>query len=251
MSFGSVSQTLLDNWLRSPASEPDQLFPGVLDHLTSRMRLAVIDINSLDQQDWILRPVRHSRISSRILNLNTLFKGGRLGDIKDQDYMARSVFPQYRKVIDMRQPAIDMVETKLLGISVTYDRIILPDRVSAATKWLVTCTYGRFMAGSAPQNFQLDSTDETILMHVMAGESSKEIAPQIGLSARTVEHRLERLRKQVGARNLPHLITMLIVSGFNRSVHFASDDRVFEDVNHPEIPPGAPRPGSDNVNVEN
>lgn len=184
------------------------------------MRLVVIDVSRDSRADWLLNPIRQTNLSSRILNLNSIFKKGTLGDLRDQEYLERSVYPQYESAIRQRIPNIDVVETKILGIKVTYDRIILPQKSVNRPNWLVVCTNGRFMASTPVRNIELDNIDETILLHVMAGESAKEIAAEMKLSPRTVEHRIERLRKQVGARSLAHLVTMLVTAGFGREITF-------------------------------
>jgi DNA-binding CsgD family transcriptional regulator len=229
MPFNSISRILLDNWLSAEDPQPDEIYRDVINKMPVRMRLTIIDVASERSEDWELRPVRQTRLSTRILNLNALFKAGRFADFKDQEYLKSSVIPQYQAVLDRRQPAIDVVETKLLGIKIAYDRILLPEKSKARPSWIVTCTYGRFMASAPAGNLSLDNIDETILLHVMAGESAKEIAVHTNLSHRTVEHRLEKLRKQVGARSLPHLISMLVVAGFDRSISFTSGSRSSED----------------------
>jgi hypothetical protein len=223
MAFNTISQKMLDAWLNAANPKPEELYGDVINSLSVRMRLSIIEVSSKESGDWYLRPIRQTKISSRILNLNSIFKNGRLGDFKDQEYLQKSVFPQYQYTIERKQPTIDSVETTLMGVRVTYDRIILPEKSKERPNWLVVCTYGRFMASTPAQNLNLDNIDEAILLHVMAGESAKEIAVHMNLSPRTIEHRLERLRKQVGARSLPHLVAMLVTAGFNRSITFTAD----------------------------
>lgn len=229
MAFNTISQKLLDAWLNADNPKPEELYGGIIDNLSVRMRLSVLDISSGQKEDWILRPIRQTKLSTRILNLNSIFKRSRLGDFKDQEYLRNAVFPQYQFTIERKQPLIDVVETKLFGVRVVYDRIILPEKSDERPGWLVVCTNGRFMASTPTQNLNLDNIDEAILLHVMAGESAKEIAVHMNLSARTIEHRLERLRKQVGARSLPHLVTMLVTAGFNRSITFTAGSGTMEE----------------------
>lgn len=219
MMFSAISRTLLDNWIGASKPEPSALYEGIVSEMSVRMRLAVIDVSASNSGDWLLKPVKRTRLTSRIINLNALFKAGRLGDFKDQGYLEDAVFSQYRSVIESGQPLIDMVETKLAGVKVSYERIILPEK-SAKPSWLLTCTNGRFMASAPSQKLKLDNIDETIMLHLIAGETAREIAVHVNLSPRTVEHRLERLRKQIGARSLTHLAAMLVVAGFNQLLDF-------------------------------
>lgn len=222
MAFNAISQKMLDAWLNATNPKQEELYVNIINSLSVRMRLSSIDVSSREPGDWYLQPIRQTKLSPRILNLNAIFKSGRLGEFKDQEYLRKSVFPQYHSIIERKQPMIDSVETTLMGVRIAYDRIILPEKSKTRPNWLVVCTYGRFMASAPAQNLNLDNIDEAILLHVMAGESAKEIAVHMNLSPRTVEHRLERLRKQVGARSLPHLIAMLVTAGFNRSITFTA-----------------------------
>jgi DNA-binding transcriptional ArsR family regulator len=187
------------------------------------MRLSVIDITPAEPKEWVLKAVRQTHVSSRILDLNGLFGGGKLGAIRDQDYINTSVLPVYAKAISARQPLIDTVEAKLLGIRVVYDRIILPEKADKP-RWLVVCTNGRFMAGAPTQGLEVDGTDQSILTALIEGMTAKEIAAEIGLSHRTVEHRLERVKKQMGARSLPHLAAMVVTAGFDKSIRHVNEE---------------------------
>jgi DNA-binding CsgD family transcriptional regulator len=191
--------------------------------MTIRMRLSVIEIGSDDPKEWLLRPVRKTRIASRVLDLDSLFQSGPLGGIKDQSYIENSVLPAYAKAIGAKQPVIDTVETKLLGVRVIYDRIILPQKSETRPEWLVVCTNGRFMAGTSVNNLEIDATDQEILLALIEGMTAKEIADVVGISRRTVEHRLERLKKQMGARSLPHLAALFVTAGFDRSIRHLND----------------------------
>jgi len=227
MLFTSVCQKLIDAWVSTSTSAPaapDAIYLGVMSSLTIRMRLSVIEINSEEPKEWLLRPIRQTRISSRILDLDALFKGGSLGGIKDQGYIESSVLPAYAKAIRVAQPVIDAVETKLLGVRVIYDRIILPQKNEMRPQWLVVCTNGRFMAGAPASNLEIDATDQAILTALIEGMTTKEIAAEVGLSHRTVEHRLERTKKQVGARSLPHLAALIVTAGFDRSIRHSKED---------------------------
>jgi DNA-binding CsgD family transcriptional regulator len=224
MSFNSICQTLIDAWLETLLDEnsAEKVYQGVIGSLTVRMRLSVIDITPAEPEEWVLKPVKHTGVSSRIIDLNGLFRGGKLGDIKDQGYINTSVLPVYTKAICARQPLIDTVEARLLGIRVIYDRIILPEK-AAQPRWLVVCTNGRFMAGAPTQGLDVDATDQAILTALIEGMTAKEIATEVGLSPRTVEHRLERAKKQMGARSLPHLAAMVVTAGFDRSIRHAKE----------------------------
>lgn len=227
MSFNTICQKLVDAWVSCSDEQqtlPVGIYGSITSQLTPRMRLSVIEIDGDDPRQWVLSTLRHSRIAARILNLDAIFVGGKLGSISDQSYLEQSVYPAYLTVVQRRQPMIDVVETKLLGVRVIYDRVILPQKSASRPKWLIVCTFGRFMAKTPEPALEMDSTDEAILSAMIEGMTSKEIAIQIGLSPRTVEHRIDRVKKQAGARSLPHLAALLVSAGFDRTMRLMSSD---------------------------
>ena len=57
-----------------------------------------------------------------------------------------------------------------------------------------------------------DREIETI-SHLAAGYGAKEIARALNISPRTVEHRIEALKRRFGARNVTHLVAIALVAG--------------------------------------
>lgn len=221
MTFNALCQKLIDAWVASgqdQEAQPEHVYQVVAKQISIRSRLSLIEVESEDPRQWVLHTIRHSQMTNRLLNLDVIFSGGRLGDIADQAYIERSVVPSYTRAIELQTPILDAVETKILGVKVIYDRIILPQKGRPRPQWLVVCTYGRFMARVPPSVHDIDPTDEAIIISLIEGMTSKEIALEVGISHRTVEHRLERMKKQIGARSLPHLVALLVSAGFDRSL---------------------------------
>lgn len=223
MTFNAIAQRLLDNWLRQPAPSPSDVYGDVLEKLSIRARICVVDVRAADWRDWMLRPVKGSGVVSRIIDLNAVFRHGPLGAIEDADYLKTSVLPQYRRIIGSGQPAIDKVNTRLLGLRVIYDRIVLPEKSSANPAWLVTCTWGRFMSPLPKHDLVVDDVDQAIYLHLFNGSSAKEIAIALDLSNRTIEHRIERLKKMTGARNTAGLVALITTAGLDGSIRFSVD----------------------------
>lgn len=226
MPFAAVCQKMIDAWVGLQPGDhgtPQDIYADVADKLTTRMRLSLVDVSDDDPEQWELKTIRHSRLPARILDLNVMFRGGRLADFPDKAYLQHAVIPKYLHVMEKRQPLIDSVETRLAGVRVVYDRIILPQKGVTRPDWLVVCTFGRFMARLPNHKLEVNAADEAVLMRLMEGLSAKEIALEVGLSPRTVEHRLERLKKQLGARSLPHLAAMLVALGFDGSISYRDE----------------------------
>lgn len=225
MSFNEISRVFLDNWLSQPQPTPEQLYRGIVSRVSVRWRIAIIRLDHPDPADWVLEPVKQMGVVSRLLNLNAIFKGGRLGDIPDQRYIADAVVPQYRSVIQSRQPGIDRVEAKLLGMKLIYDRIVLPEKSQGEPSWLVTACFGRFLSPLPECNPVVDDVDQSIFLHLSAGHSAKETAVALNLSHRTIEHRIDRMKRQTGAKNTTHLVALLMAAGFEGEIRFRGDGR--------------------------
>lgn len=48
--------------------------------------------------------------------------------------------------------------------------------------------------------------------YLASGYGAKEIARALNVSPRTVEHRIEALKRRLGARNVTHLVAIVLVS---------------------------------------
>jgi DNA-binding CsgD family transcriptional regulator len=216
--FTAVSQKLLDAWITSdPAqpAEPRRIYDGVQSLLSIKMRLTVFWIDGDDPLRWRMTPIRHSGFTSTLFDINHAFRDQLIGEFKDQTYMADSVIPRLRQVVGNQQPSIELVKTKLFGIHLGYDRILLPQRSTKRPNWVISSSCARFLL-DAPKTFgHFEVDDEAVVQLLMEGRTAKEIAQQLGLSHRTVEHRLDRLKDRFGARNLVHLVVMLLGNQVN------------------------------------
>lgn len=68
------------------------------------------------------------------------------------------------------------------------------------------------------QRARMDATDEAVMQLLTEGATAKEIAADLGISHRTVEHRLERMKERYGAKNTVHLAAMLIATHLDRDI---------------------------------
>jgi DNA-binding CsgD family transcriptional regulator len=219
-SFNTVTQKLLDAWLRTTPQVPasaESIYRDVVDLLTIKMRLTIVLLDGDDPFGWHMQVVRSSGFASRILNINKLFANQRIGDFKDRSYMETAVIPRYREVIASQKPSMELVKTTLLGVNIAYERMILPQKTtSARPAWLLTVTNGRFMFNAPELQAKLDMTDEAVIQLLTEGATAKQIANELGISHRTVEHRLERMKERYGAKNTVHLAAMLVAMHLQR-----------------------------------
>lgn len=218
--FAAVTRVMLDRWLvTSPDKpvEPELIFAPALDLLSIKMRLTVLRLNGDDPLMWEMKAIRHSGFTSRVLNINQLFADCRIGEFKDRRYMEEAVIPRLKEVISTQQPRIELVKTKLLGLSLGYDRILLPQKNVGKPEWIISSSYARFLLTRPRQEENLDVADEAITQLLIEGATAKEIATALGLSHRTVEHRLSRMKDRMGARNTVHLVAMLVATHLDRT----------------------------------
>jgi hypothetical protein len=217
--FNTVAQKMLDSWIETNPSEPvepQHVYAGVLDLLSIKMRLTVIKVGGPDPLAWQMTPVRHSGFTSSLFNVNKVFEDQRLGDFKDQTYIANAVVPRLKQVIENQQPSIELVKTQLFGINLGYDRILIPERTTGRPRWVISSSYARFLLDTPKSHGKFDVDEEAVVQLLLEGCTAKEIAVQLGLSNRTVEHRLDKLKTRFGARNLVHLVVMLLGGHVNR-----------------------------------
>lgn len=225
-SFNVVTRTMLDEWLKTTPEKPaaaEDIYRGVLDKLTIKMRLTLFRIEGDDPLNWHMRAIRHSGFVTRVLNINKIFADCRIGEFKDRGYMEQAVIPRLKDVLSRQQPAMELVKTKLLGVNLGYDRILLPQKNAGRPEWIISSSNAQFLLNPPARNEKLDVADETIVQLLIEGATAKEIAATIGISHRTVEHRLERMKERFGARNIVHLVAMLIATHIDRSIPDSRD----------------------------
>jgi DNA-binding CsgD family transcriptional regulator len=218
--FSAVTRKMLDNWLLTDPEQPTSpeiVYRDILEMLSIKMRLTVFTVEGNDPKRWFMKAVRHSGFTSRILNINKIFADAYIGEFKDQTYMEEAVIPRLLQVMASQQPSMELVKTRLFGINLGYDRILLPQRNTDRPQWIISSSYAQFLLSPPRRIEQMDVADEAIIQLLVEGATAKEIAVSLSISHRTVEHRLERMKERYGARNTVHLVAMLIATHLDRS----------------------------------
>lgn len=218
--FSAVTRKMLDNWLLTDPEQPTSpeiVYRDILEMLSIKMRLTVFTVEGNDPKRWFMKAIRHSGFTSRILNINKIFADAYIGEFKDQTYMEEAVIPRLLQVMASQQPSMELVKTRLFGINLGYDRILLPQRNTDRPQWIISSSYAQFLLSPPRRIEQMDVADEAIIQLLVEGATAKEIAVSLSISHRTVEHRLERMKERYGARNTVHLVAMLIATHLDRS----------------------------------
>ncbi|MGR9423636.1 LuxR family transcriptional regulator [Rhizobium leguminosarum] len=183
--FNAVTRVMLDAWLKTSPETPavaETVYRDVLSMLSIKMRLTVFSISGDDPLKWHMKAIRHSGFTSRVLNINKIFADCHIGDFKDQTYMQQSVIPRLQQVLISQQPAMELVKTRLFGVNLGYDRILLPQRNTGRPQWIISSSYAQFLLSPPERRETLDVGDEAIVQLLIEGATAKEIAVTLGVS---------------------------------------------------------------------
>ncbi|MCJ9751409.1 helix-turn-helix transcriptional regulator [Neorhizobium sp. BETTINA12A] len=214
--FNAISQELIDAWLQSNAtSTPRDLFSAVIGRLNIKMALSVVTTVADDPYDWRFCRVKDFGFRSHLLNqMRQRFPDAALRDL-DRRFIDDAIIAAYSRTLEAKRPAIDLVRTKLLGVRIGYERLILPQKTDGKPGWCISLAEGRFFI-SPIQEAKTDITDDNIIQLLIEGQSTKEIAEFLNLSPRTIEHRVDRLKNRFEAKNLVHLVAKLVATQIGR-----------------------------------
>jgi DNA-binding CsgD family transcriptional regulator len=217
--FQNCSADLLDAWRDQSANgrgDADKLAATLNGRLKSNMILSRTDTTPENPMDFHVTFLHRFQLPSRILGMGDPQRDQKFSEFRDQAYLHSSVIPVYRSVVSSRRAHIDQVSTRLLGFRILYDRVIVPEpRSEGRARWCMSLTETRFVLPLPHADPQIDHEDVKVLQLLREGDSAKEIAEKSGFSRRTIEGRIERLKKRFGARNVAHLITMSISHAFD------------------------------------
>lgn len=215
-SFNSLTQRLIDTWLLSDeTTTPEDLYAVVLNRLTLKMALSVVVTEADDPYDWRFRRVRDFGFKSRLLDqMKQQFPDAALRDL-DRRFIDDAIIAAYSRALDVKRPAIDLVRTKLLGVRIGYERLILPQRCEGKPGWCISLVEGRFFI-SPTREVKTDVVDDNVIQLLIEGHATKEIAEALNLSPRTIEHRIDKLKARFEAHNLVHLVAKIVATQVDR-----------------------------------
>lgn len=224
-SFNSLSHNLIDAWVAAEViADPKDLYGPILNSMNIKMALSLIDMSGEDPYDWNFTRIKNYGFKSSLMIWETYFPNGPLRNL-DRAYVDEAIIPAVSHMRKIRRPAIEHIRSKIAGIRFGYDRVILPQKGDGVPSWCISMAEGRFML-PRPREEKMDLVDEGIVQLLIEGHTAKEIADLLALSPRTVEHRIEKMKDRLGARNLVHLVAKLVgqqVSGTTSGSQLVSD----------------------------
>jgi DNA-binding CsgD family transcriptional regulator len=214
--FSTISREILDSWLQTSPDRPvrsEAVYRTIVDRLSFRMRLSVMQTCSSDPMDWHLRTIHHLGFRSRLIDLQSRFDDSTLGAFADRDYVNLTVVPRYSEILMSQKPVMEPVRTRVFGVVVGYDRLLLPQKNRTRPEWILSLVYGRYLCATPPGCAEIDMIDEQILQMLSEGSGAREVAEKTELSQRTIEHRIEKLKARFGSRNIVQLVVTVMMAG--------------------------------------
>jgi DNA-binding CsgD family transcriptional regulator len=215
-SFNTISHHLIDLWLQSDeTTNPARLYAGIINRLSVKMAVSVVTTTASDPYDWHFRRIKDFGFKSHQLDRMSLeFPDSVLRDL-NRSFVDDAIIPAYSRAVAAGRPVIDLVRTRLLGVRIGYERLILPQKCGGKPQWCISLAEGRFFI-SPMQEAKTDITDDNIIQLLIEGQTTKEIAEFLHLSPRTIEHRIDRLKSRFEAKNLVHLVAKLVATQVGR-----------------------------------
>ncbi|WP_168801272.1 helix-turn-helix domain-containing protein [Rhizobium rhizophilum] len=215
-SFNSLSQGLIDVWLASDEmTMPESLYSGFIGSLSIKMALSVVGTAHGDPYDWTFQRIKDFGFKSHLLGqLRLQFPDATLRDL-DRRFVDEAIIPAYSRCLQVGRPTLELVRTKLLGVRIGYERLILPQKCEGRPSWCISLVEGRFFIPPSKEA-KTDMTDENIIQLLIEGQTTREIAEVLHLSPRTIEHRIDKLKARFEAKNLVHLVAKLVATQIGR-----------------------------------
>lgn len=214
--FKQISRLLMDSWISSPdgLADPKGIYGPFNGMLGANMMSLVIDTRSKNPEEFHLDFVKDYTLPTGLTDMSLLQHPRSFIDFPDQRYLQRIVVPAYTDAVERQRPVIGSIVTNILDMHVAYDRFILPQKNSVGrSSWCIGLLDIRFLLPTGPRTDGLDDADLVILQLLAEGASTREVAAAANLSARTIEHRIERLKSRFRARNIAQLVVLAISTG--------------------------------------
>ncbi|MBB4230735.1 LuxR C-terminal-related transcriptional regulator [Rhizobium mongolense] len=179
------------------------------------MSISVVTTAADDPYDWHFRRIKDFGFKSRMLDrLRGQLPNSYMRDL-DRSFVDDAIIPTFSRAVESRRPTIDLVRTKLIGVRIGYERLILPQKCDGKPAWCVSFIEGRYFIPPV-QETKVDMTDEGIIQLLIEGQTAKEIAEFLNLSPRTIEHRIDKMKLRPDAKNLVHLVAKLVATQLDR-----------------------------------
>lgn len=137
-----------------------------------------------------------------------------LGEYADQSFINKHVCGQYYQTAKTGVVQFETIRTNIQDVYTVFDRLLLP--VGHSGNRLLSVVKARLVVeGAKDSPVVLTSREREIVSLLASGLTSKEAAIRLNISPRTIEHRIEALKVRVGARNVTHLVALVMSAEMN------------------------------------
>ncbi|MBO0128977.1 winged helix-turn-helix transcriptional regulator [Agrobacterium sp. OT33] len=205
-SFDELMRRLTDTWLENAGKliGAETLCRSVQGILGINMVLVTVDMQAKVPMDWRLDFISKYMIPTSLLDGEKLQQTQAVRDFPDITAIIDTVTKAFETAAFGGRPSIGKVDQRIRNVRVIGDYIILPDPMGA---WCVALAEIHSLSAIG-RNIRYDDTDLSIIQLLREGLSARDIAQRIELSPRTIEHRIERMKKRAGVKGTPSLLFM-------------------------------------------
>ncbi|TBD09783.1 helix-turn-helix transcriptional regulator [Rhizobium ruizarguesonis] len=179
-SFTHVSRVMWDGWISSDVGTlPELVYRPALELFTGSMVLAVHEGGKCLILKGYETLIGHASIANEI---------------------ARALLVHRYDETQRQERPISTKETiQKGGKFAALESLLLPQKTGG---WCIAVIDIQLLLPIPRTRADIDDVDRAILQLLYEGFSGKEIGQEIGLSHRTIEHRIERLKQGFGARSI-------------------------------------------------
>ncbi|PDS34690.1 AsnC family protein [Rhizobium anhuiense] len=197
--FAYLAQKLIDLWISQPneGTEPSTFLKRVEGRLSANMVLAVIEAAADGT-------VRADMIKP--YGIPTSFQETRFPLGADFESVHGQFDHQIQKALRARRPVLTSMTVSLEDLRLDFEMLALPPAADASRDWCLVLGVINSILKTYSFPKDVDDVDHAIIQLLREGFQLREIGQRIKRSPRTVEHRIERLRCLLGARNLHDLV---------------------------------------------
>lgn len=214
-SFSACVHDLMDAWIKSrDGAEATDIYQAAMRPMQPNVILAVIDCKASEAGAFSIEFIRRYSVATEALDFLALQQQTPLHfrNFPDQDHLKNTAIPALTEVLTHRRPSFSKGSTAFGGCKIVYQRLLVPQKSGTGrSEWCIVFSRIDLLLPEV-LGFQVDGIDLSILQLLTEGAAQKEIGLRLELSPRTIEHRIERLKVRMGAKNLQHLVALWISS---------------------------------------
>lgn len=212
-SFSASVHDLMDAWIKSKdGADAADIYQAATRPLQPNVILAVVDCRFPSVEAFSVEFVRRYSVATKVLDFLTLQEPSDFRSFPDQEYLKHTAVPALTEVLTQQRPSLSKGNTNFGGCKIVYERLLLPQKFETGrSEWCIIFSKIDLLLPEV-SGFKTDGIDLSILQLLTEGATQKEIGLRLGLSPRTIEHRIDRLKGRVGAKNLQHLVALWITS---------------------------------------